>query len=213
MKRLFDLFALCIVVALLANWAAGVTDKTSFFGVITTRQGNIVKLTNMRIGKDRASAVIKQIVVYEKPKDYAKPTPITGTANKEIALTVDPETDLYKKRIDLNEIQDVSIPSPEVIWTFQKQKQYRKLEYIEVVLDKPGSSEAYLIDRNVKLFGDAVQDKPVDPEQKFPEKGAEESEFPLPAIKQVHVEGYYIKQDNGNVTQMPVCTVPAGANP
>ena len=101
MKRLFEIVGLSVVALLLANWATPEAQKTSFFGVVTTRQGNIVKLTKMRIGKDPSSAMVKQIAVYEKPKDAAEPTPIAGTEQKEIMLTIDPETGLYKKLIDL----------------------------------------------------------------------------------------------------------------
>jgi hypothetical protein len=221
MKRLFEVIGLGTLVLLLANWATPEAQKTSFFGVVTTQQGNIVKLTKIRIGKDAASAHVKHISVYELPKDHTQPAPITGTELKEIVLTIDPETGLYKKLIDLNEIKDVSIPNPDIVWTFQKEKQYRKLEYIEIVIGKPGASDRYLIDRKTKLFGDAIQDKPEvsskekssDPGKAFPEKGPQETEFPLPAIKNVHVEGYYFKQETGGEIKMPACVTQQPARP
>jgi hypothetical protein len=221
MKRLFELIGLSALVVLLANWATPEAQKTSFFGVVTTRQGSILKLTKIRIGQDPASAHVKDIFVYELPKDHAQPTPIANTELKEIILTVDPETGLYKKRIDLNGIQDVSIPNPDIVWTFQKGKQYRKLEYIEIVIGKPDDSSHYLIDRKIKLFGDTIQDKPEEstkeaagaPGKKFPEKSPQEMDIPLPAIKSVHLEGYYFKQENGGEVKMPACVTQQPARP
>ena len=206
MKRLLHALGLSAVIVLLASWSGQEADKTSFFGEVTTRQGNILKLTSIRIGRDRNAALSKQIPVYEKPVEHAAATPITGSQNQEIVLTVEPETQLFKKFIDLNEISDVSIPEPEIVWSYKKEKQYGKMEYIEVIIVKPGSSEHYLIDRRMKLFGDTIQPKQVEPAKPFPQKGPEESEVPLPAIKQVHVEGYYFKQENGIPVQMPACT-------
>lgn len=208
MKRSMQIFGFLVIISLLANWSTQPGDKTSFFGEITTRQGNILKLTNIRVGKDRAYALIKQIPVYEKPIEHANPTPITGTNNQEIVLTVEPETQLYKKFIDLNEIAEVSIPEPETIWTYKKEKVYGKLEYIEVIVSKPGSTAHYLIDRKMKLFGDAIQEKQPESDKPFPQKGPEESEVPLPAIKQVRIQGYYLKQENGAAIQMPACSLP-----
>lgn len=220
MKHICKVLGLSVLVVLLANWATPEAQKVSFFGVVTTRQGNVVKLTNMRIGRDKGSALVKHIAVYELPKEHAQPTQVNGTDLKEIALSVDPETGLYKKLIDLNEIQDVSIPNPDIIWTYQKDKQYRKLEYIEVTIGKPGAEEHYLIDRKIKLFGDAIQDKPEDQakektngKKQFPEKGPEESEFPLPAIQKVHLEGYYFKQEDGKEVKMPACVTQHPARP
>lgn len=213
MKRLFEVLGLGALVVLLANWATPEAQKTSFFGVVTTRQGSVLKLTKIRIGQDPASAHVKDILVYELPKEHAQPTPIDNTELKEIALTIDPETGLYKKRIDLNGIQDVSIPNPDIVWTFQKGKQYRKLEYIEIVIGKPDDSNNYLIDRRIKLFGDTVQDKPEESSKEkagsqnkqFPEKAPQEMDIPLPAIKSVHVEGYYFRQENSGEIKMPAC--------
>lgn len=204
MKRVLQIFGLGIVIVLLASFGAPTAEKTSYFGEVTTRQGNILKLTNIRVGRDRSTALVKQIAVYEKPKEHANATPITGTQNQEIVLTAEPETQLYKKFIDLNEIQEVSIPEPDTIWSYKKEKQYGKTEYIEIIITKPGSSEHYLIDRRMKLFGDTIQEKQAEPAPAFPQKGPEESEVPLPAIKKVRVEGYYFKQESG-ATQIPPC--------
>ena len=220
MKRLFEVLGLSALVILLANWATPEAQKTSFFGVVTSRQGSVVKLTNMRIGRDKASAAVKHISVYELPKEHAQPTPMTGTDLKEIILTINPETDLFTRRLDLSEIQDVTVPNPDIIWTYQKEKQYRKLEYIEVSIGKPGAQEHYLIDRKLKLFGDAIQDKPQEQTKetttetkKFPEKGPDEREYPLPAIQKVHLEGYYFKQENGQEVKMPACVTQHPARP
>jgi len=221
MKRLFEVIGLSALVVLLANWATPEAQKTSFFGVVTTRQGSVLKLTRIRIGHDAASANVKNIYVYELPKDHPQPTPIANTELKEIILPVNPETGLYKKPIDLSGIQDVSIPNPDIVWTFQKEKQYRKLEYLEIVIGKPGDSTHYLIDRKIKLFGDEIQDKPKESskekasssDKKFPEKSPQEMDIPLPAIKNVHVEGYYFKQETNGEVKMPACVTQQPAQP
>lgn len=204
MKTTFKFLGLCTIALLLANWATPSLDKTSFFGKVTTRQGNVLNLTNIKVGRDRHYAINKQIPVYEKPTNPAKPTTLSGSSNQEIVMTADPETQLFRKFIDLNEIKKVSIPEPEIIWTFKKEKQYAKLEYIEVIIDRPDSEEHYLIDRRMKLYGDAVQDIK---DAAGPVKGPEETEVPLQGIQTITLEGYYLKEANGTATQMPTCAV------
>ncbi len=225
MNRFLRIACSITTIALLAGWAQKETEKTAYFGKVTTRQGNVLKLTNIKVGRDRNSAIIKQIPVYEVPKEHAAPALISGTNNQEIILTVEPETQLYKKFIDLNEIQSVTVPEPSIIWTYRKPGQYGKTEYMEIVFGKPENEEHYLIDRRMKLFGDAIQTEAQkelseenEPELKkrkteFPVKGPEESEVPLPAIQKVEVEGYYIKQEGGAIQQMPACATRELAKP
>lgn len=212
MKRFLLVAGYGTLAILLAGWAQKESEKTAYFGKVTTRQGNVLKLTNIKVGRDRNSAMIKQIPVYEVPKEHAAPAQISGSNNQEIILTIEPETQLYKKFIDLNEIQSVTIPEPSIIWTYRKPGQYGKNEYIEVVFGRADIQEHYLLDRRMKIFGDAIQEKEAqkelaEPTKKgeFPVKGPEESEVPLPAIKKVEVEGYYLKQAGETIQQMPAC--------
>lgn len=185
MKRFGALIGSLITIILLVNWATPESSKDKFYGEVTTQQNNVIKLNNMRIGRDRNTATIKDVPVYEKPKEHAQPIPITGTENQEIVLNVDPSTQLYKKEINLHFHRDFTIPHPDIIWTYKAEKEYRKREYIEVVVNKKEGDEHFLIERRMKLFGDSGL------------------EVPFPAIKKLHIE--CIKPEATSEVTTPPC--------
>jgi len=120
----------------------------------------------------------------EAAKAVAKTAPIAKTTKaNEYILRDDPEKSLIKAKIDLLEVDSILVPHPEKVWSYQKEKGYRKTEYIElVIISGPTTKKTkmhYLIDNRKKIYCDRITST-----------GPEEQSVPLKAIKQLRVESY-----------------------
>lgn len=128
-----------------------------------------ITVINIGIGTYRDSAGHK-ITVYEKPDRHA---PAHENA---IKLEKDPEK-LIEYSLTLDEIKKIEVPDPDILWTFQKQREGKKrregpiVEFIELRITSvtspdvtsPEKSTAYLLrlglrdtSHRVKLFCDAI---------------------------------------------------------
>jgi hypothetical protein len=129
--------------------------NVNFYGTITTHEGQKWDVQNIAIGRDRESAHIKKITMYDKPAEQLSPS------GNIIVLSLDPN-DLTYSDIDLNEINALEVPNPEVMWIYKKdgsQKTGQKkecekkegpkyaIEYKEVlVTHKDGKKSSFLVE-------------------------------------------------------------------
>ncbi len=188
MKRILMIPASFLVIILLVGWRAPEPkDGAIFYGTLTTQQGNKDKVYKIEFGSRRLTT---QIPVYEKPKKHPKSVSSekNNTNLKEITLTVDPRGSLKKSKIDLDEVLEFHIPSPNTVWRYQKEEGYRRAEYIEIVITKKSKKKKkilHLIERDTVLYCNIDY-----------EAGPEEQEVPLPALHTLTIEGRYYKHDS-----------------
>jgi hypothetical protein len=103
----------------------------------------------------------------------------------EIKLSHNPTTDLVKTKIDLDELSEISVPSPDTIWFYQKKERQQKLEFIEVdVTTKSNTKTAYLLERKTRINCDAID-----------AAGPQEKQVPLSAVKTLTIEGFSCRAD------------------
>lgn len=140
-------------------------QEINFYGTVTTRQEKTFKVENISI-----AGLFKQIPLYESP---------AKTEDTSHFLKSDPKRGIIT-RIDLVEI--CNIKPGTTIWTYQKGKGYRKVEYIEIIVtsnDQQKTQNTYLIELTRKIICEEVNDA-----------GPIEKEIPLDALKNLNIEGY-----------------------
>lgn len=101
---------------------------------------------------------------------------------REHVLEGDPRTTLVEAKIDLAEVSELRVPHPNETWTYQKEKGYRKAEYLEIIVvskDTKKTKTRYLIEKRKKVYCDRII-----------AAGPEEQEVPLEAIKSLKIKGY-----------------------
>ncbi len=143
----------------------------NFHGTLKTRQGKVLKVANITIGR-----MIRQIPMYEVP------TKEEFVDRKTHTIKEDPDKKLEITRIDLVEVSEIRVPHPDTIWIYQKEEKSRKHEYIELTIisnDKNRTKNSYLIPLNKKVHLDGVS-----------KAGAEEKDIPLQAIESIKIKGY-----------------------
>ncbi len=179
------IFIATLTVLILINWATPPPkDGAIFYGTLTTQQDNTFKVDEISIGKAKKT---KQIPMYERPKKKGK---IQKNGNK-IMLIINPKTDLAITYIDLNEVSEINIPKPDEKWVYKKEKGYREIEYIEIVVISKNirkTKNRYLIKRDTDVYCSGIN-----------EAGKEEKKVPLAAINRLIIDGYYSKQNDGEM--------------
>lgn len=194
MKNYLSLIRHLIVCSLIAvivgNW--GNTESTldgdkkqqvNFYGSLLTHQAQ----KNILIDNISVGGKYKQISMIEKPAMSAQQNNTPSASDQksgrvEIALTVDPKTDLVTTKIDLNEVSELQVPSPHTVWTYQKESTYRKIEFLEVIIisnDAQKTKSRYLLEARTKIYCDEINDA-----------GPIHKEVPLAAINVLKVDGY-----------------------
>ncbi len=98
-------------------------QPVNFSGKLTTHQGQEYIVDNISINN-----LYKQIPMYDKPSAQIESTLNKDTKQREIKLEADPADDITK--IDLNEISQIQVPSPETIWYYPTKG--RRLEFINL---------------------------------------------------------------------------------
>src|SRR5438477_8735512 len=107
--------------------AKDIKQPVNFSGTITTHQGQEFIVDNISVyGK------YEKIPVIDKPVNHAEPVMNTESKQLEIKLDANPNVDFSKTSLDLNEIKEMSVPSPSTIWIYQKKERHQKLEFIEI---------------------------------------------------------------------------------
>ncbi|GEM_PF-1836805 len=123
---------------------------------------------------DAAQAAVQALSTTKQAEKTADP--------KKHILTSDPKTNLIETKIDLVEVHEITVPHPDELWIYQKEKGYRKVEYIEIEIVSKGTkktSMSYLIEKRKKIYCDRVT-----------ASGPEEQEVPLKAIKSLKIMGF-----------------------
>jgi len=119
----YVLLLMSTIIFLLVNWAGQETTisgcrkpRVNFYGVLETRAGNRFDVENILI-----DGLFKQIVVHEAP----------ATLPEDFVLKDDPQSELMRAKLDLSEISQISVPSPDKVLTY-KRKGLRKDSYVEI---------------------------------------------------------------------------------
>lgn len=199
-KSLYTLLGITTIIVLSgwgtpeSNVAGNKKQAVNFFATLETwaNPGTELKIENLSIDN-----LYKQIPLYLKP---ALATPSTDTTTaidcskccpgkvgltqkyKEFILTGDPRNTLIEKKMDLAEVSEITIPHPDEMWTYQKEKGYIKAEYIEIVISSKNNQKtktSYLLEKRKRIYADRIS-----------EAGPEEQEIPLEAVKSLKIEGY-----------------------
>lgn len=162
-----------------AQWsstaAKDLKQPVNFSGKIMTHQGQEFIVDNISIyGK------YEKIPVIDKPVNHAEPVMNADTKQYEIKLDANPNADFSKTSLDLNEIKEINVPSPNTIWTYQKKERHQKIELIEIeVTTKSNTKTSYLLEPKTPIYCDAIDSA-----------GPQEKTVPLSAIKTLIIEGY-----------------------
>lgn len=150
-------------------------QAVNFSGTLTTHQGQEFIVDNISIHNK-----YEKIPVIDKPLNHAEEIANTETKQREIKLEANPNIDFTKTNLDLNEIKQISVPSPQTIWIYQKKERHQKLEFIEVeVTTKSDTKTAYLLEAKTPIYCDAVDSA-----------GPQEKTVPLSAMKTLTIDGY-----------------------
>lgn len=203
-------FCLTIIIALtLGNWGNSETSidgdkkqQVNFYGSLLTHQTDRpLPVDNISIG-----GKYKQIPMIEKPTATQNSTAAASskTSRSEIALNVDPKTDLVTTKIDLNEVSALQVPNPHTIWTYQKENMYRKVEFLEVVVvsnNEQKTKAHYLLEARTKIYCNEVNDA-----------GPIQKEVPLAAINILKIDGYKFRTMTPELGQSSA-TCPCEAQP
>ncbi|HZW61518.1 MAG TPA: hypothetical protein VFF04_04815 [Candidatus Babeliales bacterium] len=181
---------------ILANFSAQETTEeghkkqtVDFFGILTPQSGTAYKVNNIAIGRRHEA-----IPFFQKTNDLLapeeqKPNPCPNAAkNNGKRLLKNPKDGIITK-IDLAEVSEIRVPNPDAVWSYQKKKGYRKVEYIEVEIvsnDSAKTTNTYFIDTYRKLTCDKLLNdgRPM------------EQEVPFSAIKSLKIEGYRHREEN-----------------
>ncbi len=162
MKRFMLLFLISITLhSFLYSWKSSETkgEQPTFFGTLTTQEGNTFYVTNISIGRSRSG--IDKIVLYEKPKNLAP-------SEKGNIITINPAENLTTTTLELQKVSKISVPTPHTLWTWTNEESKRPIkmtyEYIELRLSwRSGSTSNYLLELGpldtktpVKIFCDVI---------------------------------------------------------
>jgi len=176
---LIAFFSLLQIGTIHANWsstaAKDLKQPVNFSGKLITHQGQEFVVDNISVyGK------YEKIPAIDKPVNHAEPVANAETKQLEIKLDANPNADFTKTNLDLNEIKEISVPSPNTIWIYQKKERSQKIEFIEIqVTTNSGTKASYLLEAKTPIYCDAVD-----------AAGPQEKTVPLAAVKTLTIEGY-----------------------
>jgi hypothetical protein len=161
-----------------SNIDGDIKQDVNFSGKLITQQGQEYNVNNISI-----QGRYKQIAMYDKPVKHAEAVLNSETKQLEIKLDSNPSTDLSESKIDLSEISEVSVPSPNTIWYYQKKDRQQRVEFIEVeVTTKSSTKRSYLLERKTRISCDEID-----------AAGPQEKRVPLAALDKLIIEGYSAK--------------------
>lgn len=138
-------------------------NKINFCGTLTDSQGNTINIENISI-----SGMWERIPVYQKPK------------------SPDVKPDINTTRIDLQEVAQIKLPSPEPIIS-----KFKNREYIDIVViynDDKRTAKPYIVELSKKILCDEIN-----------EAGPIEKEVSFQALGTLTITGYsYRTPDDKN---------------
>ena len=169
-----------------SNTSKDLKQPVNFSGKISTHQGQEYIVDNISINN-----LCKQIPMYDKPSTQIESTINKDTQQKEMILEADPAGDITK--IDLNEINKIQVPSPDIIWYYPTKG--RRLEFIEVeVITKSNTKRSYLLDPKTSIYCDEID-----------AAGPQEKIIRLGALKTLSIEGYTYRDTSKEKKECPPC--------
>jgi len=105
-----------------SNGAKDLKQPVNFSGKVTTHQGQEFIVDNISI-----NGKYKEIPMIDKPLNQAEKTMNPETKQYEIKLEENPNTEFTKTNIKLEETSTISVPSPNIIWIYQKKRTASKI--------------------------------------------------------------------------------------
>lgn len=148
-------------------------QPVNFSGKLTTHQGQEYIVDNISV-----DTKCKKIPMYSKPSNHAEPVLNNETKQQEIKLTTNPADDVGT--IDLDEVSQINVPKPNIIWYYQKKERQPRQEFIEVeVITKSDTKRSYLLDPKTPIYCDEID-----------AAGPQEKIVRLLALKTLTIEGY-----------------------
>src|SRR5579872_227077 len=169
-----------------SNTSKDLKQPVNFSGKLSTHQGQEYIVDNISI-----NSLYKQIPMYDKPTLQIERALNPDTNQKEIKLEADPADDITK--IDLSELNQIQVPSPETIWYYEKKG--RKQEFIEVmVITKSDTKRSYLLDPRTPIYCDEID-----------AAGPQEKTVRLAAVKTLTIEGYTYRDNSKTPKECPTC--------
>lgn len=155
--------------------AKDLKQPVNFYGKITTHQGQEFNVDNISIqGK------YTKIPMPLKPENLPEPALNTETKQYEVKLIANPNSDFSKRDVDLDETSQISVPSPHILYVYQKKERSQRLEFLEVeIISKSNTKYFYLLEAKTPIYCDGI-----DP------AGPQETTVPLSALKTLTIEGY-----------------------
>ena len=125
-------------------------QPVNFSGKLITHQGQEYIIDNISI-----DTKCKKIPMYSKPSNHAEPILNNETKQQEIKLTTNPADDVGT--IDLDEVSQINVPTPTIIWYYQKKERHPRQEFIEVeVITKSDTKRSYLLDPKTPIYCDEI---------------------------------------------------------
>lgn len=141
MKKVIMIVSL--ITTMLYPWSgkeSAESKNVNFYGTIETHEGQVWNVQNIAFGKDRESARVKKIIMYDAPKEYMR------DVDGKCILTRNPG-DMTYSEIDLSEINSVQVLHPSAAWIYKEDKKKYGIEYREVVvIHKDGKKNNYLME-------------------------------------------------------------------
>lgn len=166
-------------------------QPVNFSGKLATHQGQEYIVDNISI-----DSKCKQIPMYNKPLNHAAAVLNSETKQQEIKLDSNPADDNTK--IDLNEVSQINVPSPTIIWYYQKKERQPKQEFIEVeVITKSDTKRSYLLDPKTPVYCDEID-----------AAGPQEKTVRLVALKTLTIEGYTYRDTSAGQKDSKNCAIP-----
>ena len=170
-----------------SNTSKDLKQPVNFSGKLSTHQGQEYIVDNISINN-----LCKKIPVYDKPLNHTQAVLNNDTKQQEIKLESNP-ADITSTE-DLNEIKQISVPSPEVIWYYE-QKKGRRQELIEItVTTNSDTRRSYLLDPKTPIYCDEID-----------AAGPQEKTVRLAAVKTLTIEGYTYRDISKREKECPSC--------
>jgi len=170
-----------------SNTSKDLKQPVNFSGKLSTHQGQEYIVDNISINN-----LCKKIPVYDKPLNHPQAVLNNDTKQQEIKLETNP-ADITSTE-DLNEIKQISVPSPEVIWYYE-QKKGRRQELIEItVTTNSDTRRSYLLDPKTPIYCDEID-----------AAGPQEKTVRLAAVKTLTIEGYTYRDISKTPKECPTC--------
>src|SRR5438876_662120 len=115
------------IIFLLANWGSEESSvegrkkpSVNFYGTLTAYDENDKAGKEYKVENITVSRLYKQIEIYDMP--------ITAAQATSFDLEKDP-TKGVKTFVDLSEVSEITVPNPEIVWKYHKEKNDRYIKY------------------------------------------------------------------------------------